>query len=128
MLALRISAALTCLVAAGFGAPTPYAATHLLRHGKLPTFLGMFPMYGGGFFTRTSHPVFVILLALFAMVCTADCFAGWLAWNGLRVGAWLMIALVPLEAVFWIGFALPIPPILAVVRFALLIAGWASLR
>ena len=128
MWALRVSALLTGLVAVGFGAPTPFVATHLLRTGKLPTFMGMFPMYGGGFCSRWSHSVFVVLLALFAMTCTADAFAAWLVWNGSRVGAWLMFALLPVEVVFWIGFALPIPPIIAVVRFALLVLGWASLR
>ena len=35
--------------------------------------------------------------------------AAWLMWNGSKVGAIVGLALLPLEAVFWIGFALPVP-------------------
>jgi len=128
VLALRISAVLTCFVELGFGAPTPFVAAYLLSHGKLPTFMGLFPMYGAGFSERLSTRGFVVSLAIFAAVCAADFFAGVLLWNGARLGAYMMIALLPVEAVFWFGYALPIPPIWAVLRFGFLIAGWSSLR
>lgn len=127
MLALRASAALMWLVALGFGAPTPYAAVRLLRDGKLPTFIGMFPMYGGGFFERASHRTFVAVLGLFALLCVVEGFAGWQLWQGARLGAWMTILLLPIEIVFWAGFALPIPPTLAVVRLVLLAIGWSAL-
>ena len=38
------------------------------------------------------------------------------------------LALLPAAAVFWIGFALPIPPVAAVARVALIAAGWSALR
>lgn len=38
------------------------------------------------------------------------------------------VALLPVEIGFWIGFALPIPPVLALVRLLLLVAGWSALR
>jgi hypothetical protein len=34
--------------------------------------------------------------------------AAWLVWKGSRVGGVLAMVLLPVEAVFWIGFALPI--------------------
>ncbi len=43
-------------------------------------------------------------------------------------GAWMALALVPIGAVFWWGFALPIPPLVAVVRTILLVVYWRSLR
>ena len=127
MTALRVSAVLTWLVSVGFGGPTPFVASRLLRTGELPWFRELFPMYAGPFFDRCSHSVFVVLLAVFATVCTADAFAGWLVWSGMRAGAWMMIALLGVELIFWIGFALPIPPAIAVLRFGALIWGWASL-
>ena len=128
MLSLRICAALTALLGLGFGAPIPFVATRLLRSGKLPTFFGLFPMYGGTWFGRCSSERFVLLLALFLAICAADLFAGWLVWDGSRAGAWLTIALLPLEATCWYGFTLPIPPLISLVRFACLAIGWASLR
>lgn len=35
---------------------------------------------------------------------------------------------LPFGAAYWWGFALPIPPIFALVRTALIIAGWQALR
>ena len=37
-------------------------------------------------------------------------------------------ATIPVEALFWYGFALPTPPLLALARVALLIAAWPRLR
>ena len=128
MLALQGSAVLALLVAIGFALPTPYAAMHLLREERLPSFFGAFPLYGGGFFDRLSHEWFVVALALFAATCAIDAFAAVLLWNGERLGAYLTVAMLPVGAVFWAGFALPIPPLLALVRVALLAMGWSALR
>jgi len=128
MTALRVSAVLTCFIQVGFGAPTPFVAAYLLNHGKLPTFMGLFPMYGAGFYERLSARGFVVSLAIYAAVCAAGFFSGVLLWSGAKVGAYMMIALLPLEAAFWIGYALPIPPIWALLRFGFLIAGWSALR
>jgi hypothetical protein len=47
MTALRIEAVLTWAYAVGFGGSTVPVAIHLHRHGVLPTFFGLFEMYGG---------------------------------------------------------------------------------
>jgi hypothetical protein len=85
-------------------------------------------MYGGGLFDRFSPEVFTVLLGLFAAVCALQAYAGWLLWNGEQLGALITLALVPIEAVFWAGFSVPIPPLLAIPRLALLAAGWSALR
>lgn len=39
----------------------------------------------------------------------------------------MALLLLPLELVFWIGFALPAGPILSVLRTGLVLARWAEL-
>lgn len=128
MIALQASAVLMWLVAAGFGIPTPFVASHLLRERTLPTFMGLFPMYGGGLFDRLSPEFFAVLLGLFMAVCALQVYAGWLLWNGQLLGALIALAVVPIEVVFWVGFAVPFPPLIAVARLGLLAAGWSALR
>lgn len=129
MLALKASAVLMWLVAIGFGAPSAFVATYLLRERRLPYLFGLpFPAYGGGFFERWSPEVFAVLLGLFAALSALELFAGYLLWQGEPLGAVITIALLPIEVVFWVGFAVPIPPLLGVARIALLAVGWSSLR
>ena len=128
MSAIAWSAALSMLVAAGFGLPIPWVAWRLVHTGDLPSFVGQFPMYGGPLFRRVSRGTFVFVLASFAVVCLVDGLAGFLLWQGQRAGAWITLALLPLEVGYWIAFALPIPPLIGVVRLGLLVVGWSSLR
>jgi hypothetical protein len=128
VIALQISSVLMLLVAAGFGVPAPFVASHYLRERTLPTFMGLFPMYGGGPLDRSTPEVFAVLLGLFTGVCALEAYAGWLLWNGEPLGARMTLVLLPFEIVFWIGFAVPIPPLIAIVRLGLLAAGWSALR
>ena len=68
MTSAQIAAVLTWVYAAGFGVPAVPVAVHLLRNGSLPTFLGLFPMYGDPWFARVDHRTFgvgrAVLLAL----------------------------------------------------------------
>ena len=48
--------------------------------------------------------------------------------HGSRRGAVVSAGLLPVEAVFWLGFALPIPWVLGAARVALLVAAWRRLR
>ena len=127
MSSAQIAAVLTWVYAAGFGVPAVPVAVHLLRHGSLPTFLGLFPMYGGPWFARVDHRTFVLLLVAFLVVTMAAAWAGWLVWGGSRAGGVLSLALLPVEAVFWVGFALPIPWVIGVARAVLLALAWRSL-
>jgi hypothetical protein len=128
VVALQASAVLIWLVAAGFGIPAPFVATYYLRERTPPIFMGLFPMYGGGSLDRFSPEVFAIFLGLFTALSALEAYAGWLLWNGEPLGAWMTLVLLPFEVVFWIGFVVPFPPVIAVVRLALLAVGWSSLR
>jgi hypothetical protein len=128
VVALQASSIMMLLVAAGFGIPAPFVASYFLRERTLPSFMGLFPMYGGGLFDRFSPEVFAVLLGLFTALCALEAYAGWLLWNGEQLGALISLALVPIEVVFWAGFAVPFPPLIAIARLGLLAAGWSALR
>ena len=116
------------LVAAGFGIPAPFVASYLLRERTLPSFMGLFAMYGGGWFDRFSPEVFAVLLGVFTALSALEAYAGWLLWNGHHLGALITLALLPIEVMFWAGFAVPFPPLFAIARLGLLAAGWSALR
>ena len=126
--AARAEAVVTWAYAAGFGIPAVPVGVYLLQHGSLPSFFGLFEMYGGPWSSRLDDAPFVVLLAGFAGVLAASAWVAWGVWRGSRRGALASLALLPVEAVFWIGFALPIPWIVAVARVALLAAAWRRLR
>jgi hypothetical protein len=124
----RIAAVLTWVYAAGFGISTIPVALYLAERGTLPTFFGLFEMYGGPWSSRFSQRTFVWLLMAFLIVAVAVAGAAWLVWKGSRIGGILALVLLPVEAVFWIGFALPIPWVLGALRAVLLVLAWRSLH
>jgi hypothetical protein len=124
---LRVAAILLWFTALGFGIFCLPAIGNLLTGRDIPTVMG-FPAYGRGPFERVGIPTTVPLLAGFLMVCILEALAGWLLWEGYRVGAILALVLIPVGAIFWWGFALPIPWIFAVVRTILIVLGWQSLK
>jgi hypothetical protein len=40
----------------------------------------------------------------------------------------MTLALLPIDVVFWVGFAVPFPPLIGIARLGLLAAGWSALR
>jgi hypothetical protein len=123
---LRVVAALFIVPAGAFLLANVLIARHLLAHRELP--LSPFGWrYMGGPFESVGVETFVILLAGFQLVCGLEALAGWLIWNGHRPGGLLGLALLPAAAIFWYGFALPIPPILALARATILVANWSDL-
>jgi hypothetical protein len=74
-----------------------------------------------------SRGAFVALLAISFVLAFAQGWAAWLLWAGKRSGALLQFGLLPVEAAFWYGFALPIPPLLAIVRLVLTALAWPGL-
>jgi hypothetical protein len=68
MTALRIEAVLTWLYAAGFGGSTVPVAVYLRRRGRLPTYFGLFEMYGGPWSSRFGQHAFAWLLMAFLAV------------------------------------------------------------
>ena len=100
----------------GFGIPGAYGLWHLARQGEVWTFLG-FPTYGEGLFkTRLGLETTTWLLACFLAVCALEIVAGVLLWQGEPASRTFALALLPLEFVFWIGFALPWGPVLGLAR------------
>ena len=120
-------AVLTWFYAVAFGITAVPVALYVLRRGTLPEFFGLFPMYGGPWFSRLGHGMFALLLIAFLVVTLVASWAAWLVWDGSQAGAVLGLLLFPVEAVFWVGFALPIPWIFGIARAAFLALAWRSL-
>jgi hypothetical protein len=123
---MRAAALLAWASGLGFGLPCIYAIWYFADRGHVWTFLG-FPTYGGGPFEDIGIETTVPLLVLFLLVCVAELVAGWLLWHRRRAGALLALALLPLEFAFWIGFLLPLGPVVGLARTALVLLGWSSL-
>lgn len=123
----QIAAILTWVYAAGFGLSTIPVAIFLTRNGRLPVFAGLFESYGGPWSSRLQPRPFTVLLMAFLGVTLLAAWAAWLMWNGSRAGAVLSLVLLPVEAVFWVGFALPIPWLIGIARVVFLALGWRTL-
>ncbi len=123
----RAAAVLLWVVAAGWGLPAPWLMWWVLVRGRLPVLPIIGEPNGGPFYFNFSRRVFVALLAISLALAFAQGWAAWLLWAGKRLGALLQFGLLPIEAAFWYGFALPIPPVLAVVRVILTASAWRGL-
>ena len=126
-LAARGAATTLWLVAAGWALPAPVLMWWVAVKGRLPVLPYIGAPNGGPFYESVSPAVFIILLALSLLLGIAQVVAGVLLWNVERSGAVLQFALLPIEALFWYGFALPIPPIFALIRGALILLAWRQL-
>ncbi len=105
----------------GFGLPGAFGAWYYARNGEVWTFLG-FLTYSEGPFERWGIPTSTALLVGFVAVCAAEVVVGVLLWSDATIALWLAVALLPIELVFWIGFALPFGPLLGLARTALVVA------
>jgi len=124
----RIAAVLLWVVAFGWALlPTPWLMWWVVVRGRLPVLPLIGEPNGGPFYLNYSHAVFVVLLAAAFVLALVQVWAGWLLWNGERSGALLQFALLPVEAVFWYGFELPIPPFLALARVIIVVLAWPRL-
>lgn len=124
---LRVSAILHWFVAIGFGVFCVPAIQNLLMGRDIPMVLG-FPAYGRGPFERIGIPTTIPLLLGFLIVCILEAVAGVLIWQAYQSGAILALVLLPVAAIFWWGFALPIPPICAIVWTILILLSWQGLH
>jgi hypothetical protein len=122
-----VAAILHWIIAVGFGVFYLPAIRNLLSGRDIPMVMG-FPAYGRGLFERIGIPTTVPLLAAFLLVCILEAVAGFLLWRGSMAGAVLALVLLPLGGVFWWGFALPIPPLFALVWTVLILLSWQALR
>jgi hypothetical protein len=108
------------LLGLGFGIPAIAGTVHFARTGEVWMLLG-FPTYGGGPFERIGMSTSVPLLIGFAIVCLAEVAAGMMLLLDLPHAATISYLLLPVELVFWIGFALPFGPPLGIARTVLLL-------
>ena len=115
--ALQVAAASSAVLGLGFGIPCALGIRHFASTGEVLTFMG-YPTYGNGPFEKLGIKTSVPLLAAFLAVCGAEVVAGWLLWRRPRVGTRVSLALLPVEIPFWLGFALPYAPPLALARTA----------
>jgi hypothetical protein len=123
---LRAAAILHWFIAVGFGVFCFPAIRNLMMGRPIPIVMG-FPAYGRGPFERVGIPTTIPLLAAFLLVCILEAVAGFLLWGSYKSGAVLALVLVPIGGVFWWGFALPIPPIFALVWTILILLGGQTL-
>lgn len=122
----RTAGGLSLLQGAAFGLPSIPVAMYLHENGRLPWFFGLFEMNGGPWSATYSDDTFIALLLGFLALNMVLALSGWLLWRGHRAGAILNLALLPVEAVFWIGFALPAPWLFGVARLVLIGTAWRT--
>lgn len=122
----RAYAVVTWVYAAGFGSPSVPIAASLLESGQLPSFFGVFRMYGGPWSVGASPRTLLVLATAFLALTLAAAWAAGLVRHGSRTGAVLAAVLLPVEALFWYGLSLPIPWVLGVARLLLLVATWRA--
>ena len=123
---IRTAAVLVWVSAIGLGVPCLMALRNLLAGRPIPRVLG-YPAYGEGPFEQHGIVTTPLLISAFLAVCLLEAVAAASLWGGHKLGAVLALIAVPLGAIFWWGFALPYPPIIAVIRTVLLVLSWRSL-
>ena len=100
-LSARAAVVVAWVYVLAFGSPVILNAAHLLQNGRLPSFLGLFTMYGAPWLGIFEGRLFVVPLAGFLMVTLAAAWAAWLVWRGSRLGGLLTLSLLPLEATWF---------------------------
>ena len=119
---MRVAAGcLSIFLGLGFGLPCLFGIRHLSSTGEVWTFMG-FPTYGGGTFESAGVTTTVPLLVAFLVVCIAEVIVGGLVIAGTTYSSLLSYTLLPIGMVFWIGFALPVGPVLGIASAVLLFA------
>jgi hypothetical protein len=125
--AIRVAAVLFIFNGVGFGLPVLPAVRNLIQHRDLPMIFG-FRAYGGGFFEQRGIMTTIPLLIAFLVVNILEVVAGGLLWTGARSGAILGFALLPVGGIFWLGFALPFGPPMAIASSILVLLNWSDLH
>jgi hypothetical protein len=117
-----VTAAALCSIALGigFGVPSLVGAVHFAQTGEIWTLLG-YPTYGYGPFERLGLSTSVPLLLAFALVGLVEVIVGVLLLLDVAGATTAAYLLLPIEFVFWIGFALPFGPPVGIARTILLL-------
>jgi len=123
---VKIASLCLWIAGLGFGIPDIYGIWTMLR-GKGIAFVMGFPAYGKGPFEKIGVHTTIPLLIGFLFVCALECIAGWGLWSGDKGAAILSFAIIPVEMVFYIGFALPFGPPILLIRSLILLFSWSSI-
>ena len=123
----KTAAVVTWAYAAMFGVPAVPVAIFLAEEGRLPSLWGLFDMYAGPWSSRFADDRVIVLLLVHSGLVLAVALSGWLLWDMRKAGAVLNLGLLPVEAVFWVGFALPVPWLFGIARVALVSLSWPEL-
>ena len=97
------------------------------QEGQTSLAVGLFDMYAGPWSSRFPDDRVIALLLVYFGLALAAVVSGWLLWEMRKAGAVLNLGLLPVEAVFWIGFALPVPWLFGIARVALVALSWPEL-
>ena len=124
----RAAALVTWVYVAMFGVPAVPVAIFLAEKRRLPSLWGLFDMYAGPWSSRFADDRVVALLLVYFGLDLAAVLSGWLLWQMRKAGAVLNLGLLPVEAVFWGGFALPLPWLFGIARVALVALAWPELH
>jgi hypothetical protein len=111
----------------GFGLPCIYGIWSIMK-GKGIAYVMGFPTYGNGPFEKIGVHSTSTLLVGFLFVCALECVAGSGLWSSDKGAAILSLAIIPVEMLFFIGFALPFGPLFLIIRVILLLMSWSSMR
>jgi hypothetical protein len=124
--ALCASALLHWVSGIGTAVVLPLELVAMAREGQPVNVMGL-PALSGPF-ERLGLDWMVGLGWAYVGLSVLEVLAGILVWRRRRAGALLSVAQVPPAIVFWVGFELPLPPLVAALRLALLWAGREALR
>jgi hypothetical protein len=123
---LRASALLHGLSGIGTAVVISWELLAMAREGQTVNMMGL-PALSGPI-ERLGIDRMIRLGWVYVGLSMMEVLAGILLWQRRRGAAWLSVALLPAAAVFWVGFALPGPPLVAALRLRLLWVGRRALR
>jgi hypothetical protein len=126
--ALRASAVLHLITGVATAVVFPLVLVATARERQIQTGPFGIRSLAGGPFEGLGIDWMVGLGWAYVGLSVLEVIAGILLWQRRRGGAWLSVGLIPPLIVFWVGFALPLPPLVAALRLWLLWAGRRALR
>jgi hypothetical protein len=125
--ATTLAAILYCWFGLAFLVSSMLIAVYTLRNGRLPVVLGIH-MMAGPFSERLGLYAALAATIPWGIVNVLEMLAGGWLWRSRKLGGMLALVLLPLGAIFWIGYALPVMVLIGPLRVLLLAWGWRTLR
>jgi hypothetical protein len=125
--ATTLAAILYCWFGPAFLVSSMLIAVYTLRNGRLPVVFGI-DMMAGPFSERFGVYRAIIAALPWAVVNVLEMLAGYWIWKSRKRGGALALVLLPLGAIFWIGYALPVMVLIGPLRVLLVAKAWKTLR